>query len=411
MSLSLDRFFHQLPGAAAKAQKEPKLDGEESIVKSSGSCCFVAAPVAQPNAAHISNHILDPNRRREIVSGLYKKNLQVSQRYRDEVVCKLLELNKGLANRVNKARCHAEKKIRNNIPDFFNKLEHDYTKYNDTIDELFFRESNTFPCCVLGIFQTHNDRNDHGPNHGRAVMELVPNIIDGYSKLNTHGFNTLDFETIKTEANLGLIEIATGLHDIARMAHGVDQDEYMNSPMTYITLRQAGCSHAEATLYTFASANKTSTTFDAYTQHIDAVLQSLDCNEKTSLAKKVGLKNNSTLSESDAYLKTYFMLVCRTVGDADTLEIMRCREDFNCEYYAFFNEDPDCAKELIVTAARNLRYGWEGYSDAHSGKPRDQLTVIMINSKSLKNNPELEWFNRGIDAKLNKSPVSQQSQY
>ena len=142
-------------------------------------------------------------------------------------------------------------------------------------------------------------------------MELVPHIIDGYDNLAQHEFDQLKFEEIKKQKNLGIIEIATGLHDIARTTHGIDTDEYINSPLTYITLRKAGASHAEATLYTFAAANKVQQIVVVITRML-GLYCSLQVGEKQALATKVGWNGSSP--NLDEYLTTYFKLVCRTVG-------------------------------------------------------------------------------------------------
>ena len=102
------------------------------------------------------------------------------------------------------------------------------------------------------------------------------------------------------------------------------------------------------------------------------------------MAQKVGcnLKNQN----SDDYLTLYFRLVCRTVGDADTLEIMRCTSNFNCNYYSFFSENENKAKQLINIAAKHLKHGWPDYEKTF-GKKRNELSFMKINGKTQ------DWFN------------------
>ena len=363
----IDLFFWESQADSFKTEVQKDTATVEDIKLSAHSSASVseALPIDR-----IESALTNPTHRREIIMGLYQTSKHDSQWYRDNVVCNLLNLPEGSANTIS-GKCLAEKTIAENVSGFFGTLNSKY-KSNEYITEL----DKKFKPIPNYNSNGPDGRQHHGPDHGRAVMELVPHIIDGYDNLAQHEFDQLKFEEIKKQKNLGIIEIATGLHDIARTTHGIDTDEYINSPLTYIRLRKAGASHAEATLYTFAAANKSSTDCRGYHEDVGALLSSLQVGEKQALATKVGWNGSSP--NLDEYLTTYFKLVCRTVGDADTLEIMRCRANFNCKYYDFFREDEGKAKQLITTAAKHLKDGWPGY-DTKPTKKRNALTISTIN--------------------------------
>ena len=75
-------------------------------------------------------------------------------------------------------------------------------------------------------------------------------------------------------------------------------------------------------------------------------------------------------------------MVCRTAGDADCLEIMRCRGQFDTNHYAFFKESKDEAKKLLKLAHRNLVDGWNNYEHpVNKGQPRNALTITHIDKE------------------------------
>ena len=270
------KYTDQQPGFGHTFGSIVKNSQQKPVISSTSSNDALQKPQysERTRVDNIKDNIENRTKRRDIIFGLYETNQRASQWYRDDVVCHLLELPKGNAN-TTFGKCNAEKEIAKNASEFFTKLNSNHQQYIGELDKHFT------PIPNYDAYHT-GGRREHGPDHGRAVMELVPYIIDGYKSPSKIGlFSDLNFKEIQKEKNLGIIEIATGLHDIARTTHGVDTDEYINSPLTYITLRRAGCSHAEATLYTYAAANKNSTKCRDYNNGIKNLLDSLDLEEKT----------------------------------------------------------------------------------------------------------------------------------
>ena len=210
------------------------------------------------------------------------------------------------------------------------------------------------------------DRGIHGPNHANAVMELVNPIYDSYirsfSKLYAHKSDMLSALTFHKDSLIPKIEIAVGLHDIGRVAHGFDHDEYYNSPIIYTVLTDKGCSHLEACFYSVAIAEKCSTNnhfsqCDFNKLFIDAL--DIKDSDLIQLANTFFPNLSSPLvdiTKTKQLLSDYFSFVRRIAGDADTLEIIRIRSFFDTQFYNFYFESSEDAKKLLKQAAKSVQH-------------------------------------------------------
>ena len=289
------------------------------------------------------------------------------------------------ANETNKKSAAEQFFTENPAENLFAQLkDKDLDFKTNIIDKAFKKDSQYFDFAIH-----HNGRKFHGPDHGKGVMKLVNPLINAYfqhaepnSKFLTCGHNKckgvhrLIKEKVFNPENLGKIEIAVGLHDIARTSHGIDQNEYLNTPMTYYVLRQYGCSHAEASLYSYATANKDQNKCQSFDHHFEALYDSLDKSELKTLAESLGCMNDYTQKE---YLHVYFKLVCRTAGDADGLEIMRVVSNFETRHFAFYQENQALAKQLIQLAHQNLSSNRQD----HSTSPQSALKASTIDAQTL----------------------------
>ena len=330
------------------------------------------------------NDLTDSTQVREMVYDLYCTNMDSSWQYRDYITA---NLNLGNAQfNHSGGQCDAEKVIQKNPSVLFEKLKGQDSRFDGVLKQHFRKIQGYNPYFRGGRGDGNRigGRRGHGPDHARGVMELTPYIVAAYGKSKTSACNKalqdLDFGVVMgNKDTMSKIEIAVGLHDIARTTHGYDTDEYINSPMTYFILRKNGCSHAEASLYSFAAANKDPMSCQNYTNNFDKVYSVLDQSELTKLARDLGCTHDS---KAQAYLKAYFYLVCRTAGDADCLEIMRCRGQFDTNHYAFFKENINQAKKLLKLAHHNLVYGWNNYEHpVNKGQPRNALTITHIDKE------------------------------